>query len=196
LSEIRQIDANIPIGLLVYFNMVVARGIDQFFKQAKEAGVDGILMADLPAENAEEIISPARAHGIAPIFLVSPLTSEARLETILQVAGGFIYFVSRLGVTGVQSRAADADAHLSEKFATIKQKSDLPVCAGFGIAEPSDARLMFQMGADGVIAGSKVIQLAESGLTSLNFSALAHYYKEMLAVADYHKSTQTAFDKS
>src|SRR5271156_6519401 len=180
LKEVRALDKDIPIGILVYFNMVLAQGIDKFFQRAKEVGVDGILVADLPAENADEIAPYAKKHEIDPILLVSPLTSTQRLETILKHASGFIYLLSRLGVTGTQ-RTQECDATLKTLIETIHNKTDVPVCAGFGISTAADARTMFDLGADGVISGSKVIQLASSSKDSKSLQPLADYYKEMLA---------------
>jgi tryptophan synthase alpha chain len=181
LKDVRAIDANIPIGLLVYFNMVLAQGVDKFFRRAKEVGVDGILVADLPAESADEIMPSAKEHEIDPIFLVSPLTSPQRLDTILKHASGFIYLLSRLGVTGTQERTHERDAALKSLIETIHSKTKVPVCAGFGISTPTDAKTMFDLGADGVISGSKVIQLATSNKDSQNFQPVADYYKQMLA---------------
>jgi len=180
IKDIRALDANIPIGVLVYFNMVIARGIDNFFQRAKQVGIDGILIADLPAESADEIIPYAKQHGIDPIFLVSPLTSPDRLDTILKNASGFIYLLSRLGVTGTQERTHERDAVLKNLIENIHNKTDVPVCAGFGISTPADAKTMFEIGADGVISGSKVIQLV--GASAPNFQPVADYYKEMLSV--------------
>jgi tryptophan synthase alpha chain len=176
LKDVRALDKNIPIGILVYFNMVLAQGIDKFFQRAQQAGVDGVLVADLPAENVDEIAPYAREREIDPILLVSPLTSAQRLETILKHASGFIYLLSRLGVTGTQ-RTHERDASLKKLIETIHSKTDVPVCAGFGISTAADAKTMFDLGADGVISGSKVIQLASSGKDQ----PLADYYKEMLA---------------
>jgi tryptophan synthase alpha chain len=180
LKEVRKLDQNIPIGLLVYFNMVLSQGVGKFFQRAKQAGVDGILVADLPAENVDELMPYPKEHEIDPILLVSPLTSTERLGTILKHASGFIYLLSRLGVTGTQ-RTHERDAVLKKLIETIHSKTDVPVCAGFGISTVTDAKTMFDLGADGVISGSKVVQLATSSRDSKNFQPLADYYKEMLA---------------
>jgi tryptophan synthase alpha chain len=182
IKDIRKIDEDIPIGILVYFNMVLAQGVKHFFEKAKDAGVDGILVADLPCESAEEILVHARETNIAPIFLVSPLTTPDRLQTILQYASGFIYLISRLGVTGTHSRSDEKDASLKGLIKKIKSMTDVPICAGFGISTPENAKTMLEMGADGVISGSKVIELVGADKGSTNFSNLADYYKAMLSV--------------
>ena len=181
LKDMRRLDETIPIGILVYFNTVLAKGIDSFFSLAKAAGVDGVLIADLPAESADEVLPAAKANGIDLIFLVSPVTTEKRLDTILSKAGGFLYLVSRLGVTGVTERSTERDKALSNLIKQIRQRTSVPICAGFGISSKSDAEKMFGLGVDGVISGSRVIQLAQSSGDNIH-SQLQDYYKEMVAV--------------
>ena len=174
LTQIRAAHQNIPIGLLVYYNTVICQGVAEFYRRAKAAGVDGILIADLPPESAAEVTECARANGIQQIFIVSPLTSQQRLARILQFAGGFIYAVSRLGITGVHE---EHDRQLSEILPLVRQNTQLPVCVGFGISSPQKAKKMFELGADGVISGSRIIDLL--GADGDNLSKLAQYLKEM-----------------
>jgi tryptophan synthase alpha chain len=163
IEQVRKYDADIPIGLLMYYNMLLAQGPESFFQQAATAGVDGVLVADLPAENAQEIIPHAQKNGIAPIFMVSPLTSAERLPLILQHAEGFLYLVSRLGITGTNDQY---DQQLPAVLQEIRRQSDLPVCVGFGISQPQHARFMIDMGADGVITGSALIELIDKARAS------------------------------
>ncbi|MBY0405656.1 MAG: tryptophan synthase subunit alpha [Cyanobacteria bacterium] len=155
IRRIRLVDEEIPIGLLVYYNMVLAQGIDRFFTTMAEAGVDGVLIADLPPENIGEIKEAAQKAGIQIIFIVSTLTTPERLHSILKHAGGFLYVVSRLGITGVDARY---DTALPELLKTIAETTDIPTCVGFGISTPDQAHTMTALGADGVITGSQVIQ--------------------------------------
>src|SRR5687768_15751647 len=104
IAEIRKLDAEIPIGLLVYYNMVLVQGAGEFFARAGKAGVDGVLIADLPPDSADEVLESAHANDLELIYIVSPVTNEKRLDLILQHAGGFIYAVSRLGITGTEER--------------------------------------------------------------------------------------------
>ena len=185
LGRVRELDQDIPIGILVYFNTVLAQGIDKFFSLAKAAGVDGVLIADLPAESAGEVMPSAATHTIDIIFLVSPVTTPARLDTIVQHAGGFLYLVSRLGVTGTMERSADQDSSLGKLIDQLRQKTKVPICAGFGISSPADAAKMFDIGVDGVISGSRVIQYVQSG-DSNSYSKLQNYYREMLSACQGH----------
>lgn len=158
LKEVRLMDEEIPIGLLVYYNLILVRGIDRFFEDLAEAGVDGILIPDLPPESAGEVFPVAQRFGIELIFIVSPLTSEKRLEVMKTYAGGFLYIVSRLGITGVEERY---DTELQGLLSMIRNHMDLPLCVGFGISTPEHATNMFELGADGVIVGSRIIQLVK-----------------------------------
>lgn len=180
IKDVRKLNESIPIGILVYFNTVLAKGIDAFFSLAKGAGVDGVLIADLPAENANEVLPAAKANEIDLIFLVSPVTTPKRLDVILAHASGFLYLVSRLGVTGTIERSAEKDLELCSLVDSIKKRSRIPVCAGFGISNEADAEKMFQIGVDGVITGSRVIQLVQS--SSDPSMSLKDYLRNMVAV--------------
>jgi tryptophan synthase alpha chain len=178
LAEVRKLDWEIPIGVLVYYNLVIAQGVQNFFVMAKEAGVDGVLIADLPVDNADEITQLASGQGIATIYLVSPVSPEHRVRLIARQAHGFIYLLSRLGVTGTASGASAGDERLTRQISLIKKETTVPVCTGFGISSGETAARMFAAGADGVITGSKVIELAR--MTD-GRERLQVFYAEMLA---------------
>lgn len=177
IRDIRQKDADIPIGLLVYYNMVLARGAEAFFQQVAEAGVDGVLIADLPPEVASEVHPAAQKAGIDLIFIVSPLTSESRLQQICTMAGGFLYVVSRLGITGTEARY---DTELEALLTRIKANTSIPACVGFGISTPEQAQSMVRLGADGAITGSKVIQLMRDNPESPARQVLTPYIQAMV----------------
>ncbi|MCC7528980.1 MAG: tryptophan synthase subunit alpha [Candidatus Melainabacteria bacterium] len=177
----RKYDADIPVGLLVYYNHIMAMGVEKFLEKASACGVDGVLVADLPAESSDEVLSTATAKGISTIFIVSPLTREERLAKIVEHASGFIYLVSRLGVTGVDERNADRDSRLAALIASIKKVTSLPVLAGFGISTPAHAEKMMAFGADGVITGSKIVDLVSKAEPSKMESELSSYLKQMVA---------------
>ncbi|MBK8189339.1 MAG: tryptophan synthase subunit alpha [Vampirovibrionales bacterium] len=161
IAEVRAQDKQVPIGLMAYYNMILARGADRFCADAAAAGVDAILVPDLPPETAGELAPAINAHGLSLAFIVSPLTDDARLDALLPMAGGFLYIVSRLGVTGVEARYDTALQALAQR---VKAKSSLPACIGFGISTPADVRQMTALGADGVITGSAVIQRARESM--------------------------------
>ena len=181
--KVRQIDDKIPIGVLIYFNLILARGIENFFQVAANAGIDGVLIADLPVDEADEVLPTAKKYGIDLIFLISPVSPDARIELIAKQASGFLYLLSRLGVTGTGARSAEKDRSLARLIGKIKEKTNVPVCAGFGISGGADAVTMFNGGADGVISGSRVIELARD-LEQGPF-LLQQYYAEMMAACNY-----------
>jgi tryptophan synthase alpha chain len=172
----RSLDGELPIGVLVYYNTVLSQGIDDFFKQLKDAGADACLIADLPPEHASEVKPFAEARGIELIFIVSPLTSEDRFDSFVEHAGAFIYVVSRLGITGTEARY---DQRLPDLIQRLRQHTDLPLCVGFGISEPEHIIQMKALGFDGMITGSRLIEVAQA--EGLGGQALATYLAAMLA---------------
>lgn len=186
IKEIRELDKNIPIGILVYYNIVMQKGLPQFFKAAAAAGVDGVLIADLPVDFTDEIAPIAAENKIASIYLISPVSPEARIRAIAKKASGFIYLLSRLGVTGVSSGKSEDDTRLANIIKVIKEETDVPICAGFGISSAETALRMIDNGVDGVITGSKVIDLARSEQYPKN---LDDFYKEMLSACNSPERT-------
>jgi tryptophan synthase alpha chain len=145
----------IPIVLFTYFNPVLAYGLEAFAQDASKAGVDGVLCVDLPVEEAEAYEAALRGEGIHTIYLVAPTTTTERLALIAQHSTGFVYYVSRTGVTG--ERAA-MEASVKGKVGAIKAATDTPVAVGFGISTPEQAA---EVGAyaDGVIVGSAIVRM-------------------------------------
>lgn len=174
---VRELDGDIPIGLLVYYNMVLAQGARNFFLSCARSGVDGVLVADVPPEAADEIAPYAAEFDIDLIFIVSPLTTPERLDTILSHAGGFIYAVSRLGITGVEERY---DSQLAQMLARVRAKTDLPVCVGFGVSTPEQAARMIEAGFDGVITGSRIIEIVDRAGSGSPYDLLLPYLRSMV----------------
>lgn len=148
-----------PIVLMGYYNPIYSHGVTQFITDARAAGIDGLIVVDLPPEEDEELCIPANAAGMCFIRLATPTTDAKRLPTLLQNTAGFIYYVAITGVTGAGSATAtDVGAHIEK----IKHCSDLPVCVGFGIKTPGDARAMARV-ADGVVVGSAIVDRLARG---------------------------------
>lgn len=150
--------SNVPVVLLTYCNLVLRRGIDRFYREAAEAGVDGILIADMPFEESDEVTGIAARHGIDPIFLVAQTTSNQRIRAIASRAGGYLYLVSVLGVTGARE---NVDAGSIELLRRVRQHTTLPIAPGFGISAPEHVRTYADAGADGVIVGSAIVRIVE-----------------------------------
>jgi tryptophan synthase alpha chain len=157
--EIRK-QSQIPIVLYIYFNLIHKVGLEKFISGAAKSGVDGLLILDLPPEESDNYESLMKKSGLCHIYLVAPTTPEARMEFIVKRGSGFIYYISREGVTGMQTQVA---SNLASQVAKIRAHTDLPIAVGFGVSNPEQAKLVAQ-NADAVVVGSAVVnQIAENG---------------------------------
>jgi tryptophan synthase alpha chain len=152
---------SIPIGLLVYYNLIYKRGIDLFYKQAHENGLNAILSADLPPEEASDAVKAARTYGVNQIFLAAQTTTNERLKTISEFSSGFTYLVSVMGVTGARSEVKTSTVDLIKR---IRAHNDLPLMVGFGISKPSHVKEVIKAGAEGAIVGSAIIDIIAQNL--------------------------------
>ncbi len=152
--DFRAGDADTPIILMGYYNPVHAYGPERFAADAAAAGVDGLIIVDLPPEEADELLVPLNAHGIDFIFLTAPTTDAARLPTALAKASGFVYYVSITGITGTASASEDA---VAAAVARLKRQTTLPVAVGFGIKTPAQAAAVARH-ADAAVVGSALVQ--------------------------------------
>jgi tryptophan synthase alpha chain len=156
---IRETDDETPIVLMGYYNPIYIRGVSRFLDEAKAAGVDGLIVVDLPPEEDDELCLPAREAGLHFVRLATPTTDDKRLPAVLANTSGFIYFVSVTGVTG--AAAANAET-VAPHVARIRAQSDLPVCVGFGVRSPEQAAAMAKV-ADGVVVGSAIVAMVAEG---------------------------------
>lgn len=153
-------ESSVPVVLFVYYNLIHRRGLAAFIEDAKAAGVDGLLILDLPPEESDNYEQLMAAAGLCNIYLIAPTTPEARIETIARRARGFIYYVSREGVTGMQTQISDTIADMTGK---IHAHTELPIAVGFGISNPDQARTVART-AEAVVVGSAIVnQIAEHG---------------------------------
>src|ERR1022692_2718068 len=153
-------ESQIPIVLYIYFNLIHRRGVEQFIRDAAKAGVDGLLVLDLPPEESDGYEALMRQAGLCNIYLVAPTTPEERIELIVKRGAGFIYYVSREGVTGMQTKVADT---ITQMTAKIRAHTNLPVAVGFGISTPEQAKAVAQ-NAEAIVVGSAVVnQIASFG---------------------------------
>lgn len=146
---------DIPIILMGYLNPVHAYGYERFCCDAVSAGVDGVLLVDMPPEESGEFLPRAEAHGLDVIFLLTPTSDQARIDTVNRLGRGFIYYVTVTGVTGARQEVSST---LSRELETICSKTTLPVMAGFGISTPEQAANVADL-ADGVVVGSAIVKL-------------------------------------
>jgi tryptophan synthase alpha chain len=153
---------DIPIGLLMYYNLIYQYGTEKFFSDFHQAGVNSVLVADLGIDDADEIMGAAKSTGVDTVFMVTPVTNSERIKLIASKTTGFIYTVSLLGVTGSREELSGQVEGLVSK---LKKITDVPICVGFGISKPQHAAAVAQAGADGVIIGSKIVKIIEDNLS-------------------------------
>jgi len=158
-GEVRASGSELPIVLFTYYNPVFAYGLERFAKDAARNGVDGVLLVDVPPEEAAECTHLLDETGLATIFLVAPTTDTTRLPTILATTTGFVYYVSRAGVTGERT---DLAADVRDHVANIRAQTDLPIAVGFGISTPDHVRAVAEV-AEGVIVGSAIVRRIGDG---------------------------------
>ena len=147
--------SNIPIILMGYLNPIHAYGCERFSRDAVAAGVDGILLVDMPPEESRDMLQSANAHGLDVIFLLTPTSDRSRIATVNRLGRGFIYYVTVTGVTGARQ---DVSGTLATELGRIRDGIKLPIMAGFGISTPEQAAQVAAM-ADGVVVGSAIVKL-------------------------------------
>ncbi|PSU82151.1 tryptophan synthase subunit alpha [Photobacterium phosphoreum] len=161
LTKIRAKYPELPIGLLMYANLVFAAGIDDFYRRCADAGVDSVLIADVPVNASHEFRMAAETHGIHPIFIAPPNADAATLTTVSELGGGYTYLLSRAGVTGAETKA---EMPIEPLLACLKSHNAPPALLGFGISTPEQVTTAIKAGAAGAISGSAVVKIIENNL--------------------------------
>jgi tryptophan synthase alpha chain len=156
LRAFRSRHPDVPLGVLTYANLVLARGRDDFYRTCADAGVDSVLVADAPVMEAEPFVSAARAHGIDPVLIAAPNTPEPTLARIAELSGGYTYCVARAGVTGVET---EMKLNHGSLLRTLQEYGAPPPVFGFGISRPDHVQAALEAGAAGVISGSAIVAL-------------------------------------
>jgi tryptophan synthase alpha chain len=157
--EFRKTDTTTPIVMMGYYNPIFSRGVDKFLVDAKDAGIDGLIVVDLPPEEDDELCIPAQKAGLNFIRLATPTTDDKRLPKVLQNTSGFVYYVSITGITGA---AAAQATDVGPEVARIKSQTDLPIIVGFGVRTPVTAKEIASV-ADGTVVGSAIVGELASG---------------------------------
>lgn len=163
----REDDDTTPIVLMGYYNPIYSHGVDRFLADAKAAGIDGLIVVDLPPEEDSELCIPAQAAGLNFIRLATPTTDDKRLPKVLQNTSGFVYYVSITGITGA-ANAVSTD--VGPEVARIKSATDLPVIVGFGIKTPESSQKIASV-ADGAVVGSAIVELVGQGKSTQDILA-------------------------
>jgi tryptophan synthase alpha chain len=170
---------DIPIALMSYYNPIFRMGEDAFCKAAQDAGVDGVIIPDLPPEQAQSLLVIAQRYNLATIFLVAPTSPPERMQLIASVSTGFIYCVSVTGVTGARAMLSD---EIAPMIAELRKHTDKPISVGFGVSTPDQATQIAQI-ADGVIVGSAIINVVEEHINdeARLFTAVKQFASDLAA---------------
>ncbi|MCL2683755.1 MAG: tryptophan synthase subunit alpha, partial [Synergistaceae bacterium] len=161
-ARLREKYRDIPMGLLLYANLVLSRGIDRFYARSAESGVDSALVADIPSQAAKPFSDAAQKAGIDPVYIVPPnVDDEKKLREIAALTKGYTYFLGRLGVTGADR---EMETPMASKIQLLKDAGAPPIVVGFGIYKPGHVRAALGAGADGAIAGSATVRIIADNL--------------------------------
>lgn len=174
-EEFRATDDKTPIVLMGYGNPIEAMGWERFAARCEQVGVDGVLTVDFPPEESHEAFVHLHRHGVDPIFLLAPTTSDARIEKVAKLARGYVYYVSLKGVTGAGHLDLSA---IEQKIPHIRQYIDLPIGVGFGIRNAETARAVSKL-CDGVVVGSRIVQEIEDSNEASVISNVTRVAKEL-----------------
>jgi tryptophan synthase alpha chain len=179
LDMVREIrtKSQVPILLFSYFNPVMHYGFERLARDAANAGVDGVLLTDLSVEEAEEPVARLREHSLDTVFLVAPTSSERRLELVGKHSSGFVYLVSRTGVTGEQASLSEQAIPLIQR---TRRHSTLPLAVGFGISKPEHVAEVARF-ADGVVVGSAIVKAIEANMASPDLNAAVETFTRQLS---------------
>lgn len=172
---IREEYPNIPMGLLVYSNLVVSSGIDCFYQQASNAGIDSVLIADVPTIESKFFVQAAVKNHICPIFIATPNANDATLKKVAKLGQGYTYLLSRSGVTGTD---VEAEMPLSDTLAALKKFEAAPTLLGFGISNEEQVKVAISSGVDGVISGSAVVKIIQDHLD--NFEQMIKHLEDFI----------------
>jgi tryptophan synthase alpha chain len=177
-AEIREQSQSVGLIIFTYLNPILRMGLDKFCKIARLAGVDGVLVTDLPVEEAGPYLAEMRKNELAPIFLAAPTSTDERLKRIAQASGGFVYAVSRTGVTGARKQMSEDAQALVKR---LRKYTKLPIAVGFGISTPEQFRAVGRY-AEGAVVGSAIVDLVERN-PGKEAQSVAEFVKQLLAAS-------------
>ena len=179
-SRIRKTFPNIPLIIMTYSNILYRKGYMQFAEKAKENGIDGLIIPDIPIEESKEYLNTVQNTGLSTIFLVSPNTSEKRLKMISRICTGFLYAISVYGTTGERKGFDEYTIESIKRVKKVTAADELPLAVGFGISNPQHVKYMVDAGADAVIIGSAIIKkIKEIEDKKLLFNTLNKFIYEL-----------------
>ena len=168
---------NTPLVFMTYYNPVLKFGLERFCSKCAEVGIDGLIIPDLPPEEGKELEESTKRHGLNLIYLLSPASTEERIRLVTSRASGFIYLVSLTGVTGARDKLPE---ELESFVARVRKRTEKPLCVGFGVSTPEQAQRVAKV-ADGVIVGSRIIQLLDEDKSLKNACSFIKCLREALS---------------
>jgi tryptophan synthase alpha chain len=181
---------DVPIAIMTYYNVLYSPGLDSFLADAKRAGVDGLIIPDLPLDETAEYSKLAKKHGLDTILLAAPTTSPDRMKSLVKHSTGFLYLVSLLGVTGARSQLGDETLDLV-RSAKRHTKGKIPLAVGFGISKPEHVRAVLGAGADAVIVGSSIVNMVASGKSrNKMLKDVENYVRSLKTATKTHSTNQ------
>jgi tryptophan synthase alpha chain len=186
IEKIREF-TSIPIGVLVYYNLIYKMGLEEFYRNAKKSGINGILAADLPPEESNDAVDMAKKYKIDQIFMVAQTTSNERIYEIVKRCSGFIYVVAIMGVTGARSDIKKSTVELIKR---VKNHTKLPLAVGFGISKPEHVRDVIKSGSDGAIVASAIIDVITENLEDMDtgMDIIGSFCNELKESTKYNNS--------
>ncbi|PKP54397.1 MAG: tryptophan synthase subunit alpha [Candidatus Altiarchaeales archaeon HGW-Altiarchaeales-3] len=178
-KKVNSTNTRVPVIAMTYYNIILHYGLEKFSKNCSESGIYGIIVPDLPVEESEPLLKACKKYNINLIFLIAQTTTDERIEKIIEHADGFLYLVSVLGVTGARS---EIDAMANELVIRVKNKTNIPLCLGFGISKPSQVE-EFKSNSElsGVIVGSAIVNIIEKNLSNpeMMLAELENFVRQM-----------------
>ncbi|WCE28515.1 tryptophan synthase subunit alpha [Vibrio sp. SCSIO 43137] len=180
IAEIRNQYPELPIGLLMYANLVYSNSVEHFYQRCAEVGIDSVLIADVPTNESAEFTQAAEKHGVQPIFIAPPTASDETLKAVAEKSKGYTYLLSRAGVTGAETKA---NMPVSQLMDRLNQFNAPPALLGFGISQPAQVKEAIESGAAGAISGSAVVKIIETNRDEpqLLLDTLADFVRSMKA---------------
>ncbi|MBW4045179.1 MAG: tryptophan synthase subunit alpha [Acidobacteria bacterium] len=172
-AEIRKVRRKAGLVIFSYYNPVLRYGLERFCKEASEAGVDGVLITDMIVEEADEYLKVLEAHGLAPIFLAAPTSPDERLARIAEASRGFVYAISRTGITGAQQTMTGDAEQLVKR---LRKYTALPIAVGFGVSKPEHVAALGEF-ADAAVVGSAIVAIVEASAREDAPSSIARFIK-------------------
>ena len=159
-EKVGEADADVPLVCMTYYNLIMKRGVEEFVRDCKSVGIEGVIVPDLPVDESDELYEACEKEGVSLVFIVAPTTTEERLERIMERVSGFVYVQARLGTTGAREDVSNVTYDVLQRV----EGYDVPKAVGFGVSKGEHARDIIRGGADAVVAGSVFVEMMDDGI--------------------------------